>query len=240
MPTHNRIYIAPSHTKKIFGNMRRVGKGFSGRITPLFPTMVVENQAEMGEGSSMPTDPHHTPTIIQPSPQSQKKQKSRKPKRKDTQIPQSSGPTEHIADEVVHKERGDSLVRVATTASSLETEGNTLQSGEDRLKQKELMELCTNLQQRVLDLEKTKTTQAKEIVESSGDKESLGEDASKQGRINAIDADEDITLVNDQDDPDMFDVNTLTGSLSFKWVLGDLTVNIDAGMALMGDLYAEQ
>ncbi|GJT33291.1 hypothetical protein Tco_0923710, partial [Tanacetum coccineum] len=48
-------------------------------------------------------------------------------------------------------------------------------------------------------------------VESSEDKESLGEDASKQGRINAIDADEDITLVNDQDDADMFDVNTLTG-----------------------------
>ncbi|GJX33287.1 hypothetical protein Tco_0243142 [Tanacetum coccineum] len=48
-------------------------------------------------------------------------------------------------------------------------------------------------------------------VESSRDKESLGEDASKQGRINAIDADEDITLVNDQDDADMFDVNTLTG-----------------------------
>ncbi|GKD02329.1 hypothetical protein Tco_1177303, partial [Tanacetum coccineum] len=48
-------------------------------------------------------------------------------------------------------------------------------------------------------------------VESSRDKESLGEDASKQGRINAIDADEDITLVNNQDDADMFDVNTLTG-----------------------------
>ncbi|GKG18284.1 hypothetical protein Tco_0372582, partial [Tanacetum coccineum] len=32
-------------------------------------------------------------------------------------------------------------------------------------------------------------------VESSGDKEILGEDASKQGRINDIDADEDITLV---------------------------------------------
>ncbi|GJZ89473.1 putative ribonuclease H-like domain-containing protein [Tanacetum coccineum] len=87
MPTHNKIYIAPSHTKKIFGNMRRVKKDFSGRITPLFPTMVVQNQAEMGEGSSMPTDPHHTPTIIQPSPQHQKKQKPRKPKRKDTQIP---------------------------------------------------------------------------------------------------------------------------------------------------------
>ncbi|GJW30894.1 hypothetical protein Tco_0047769 [Tanacetum coccineum] len=49
-------------------------------------------------------------------------------------------------------------------------------------------------------------------VESSGDEEDLGEDASKQGRkINAIDADEDITLVNvkDDDDNEMFDVNVL-------------------------------
>ncbi|GJZ48531.1 hypothetical protein Tco_0602363 [Tanacetum coccineum] len=36
-------------------------------------------------------------------------------------------------------------------------------------------------------------------------------ESSSLGRINAIDADEDITLVNDQDDADMFDVNTLTG-----------------------------
>ncbi|GKB86335.1 putative ribonuclease H-like domain-containing protein [Tanacetum coccineum] len=123
-----------------------------------------------------------------------------RPKKKDTQIPQSSGPTEHAADEAVYKELDDSLVRVTTTASSLEAEqdsgggprcqetmgdtiaqtrfeneskfsndpllarGNTLQSGEDSLKLKELMELCTNLQTRVLDLEKTKTTQAEEIV----------------------------------------------------------------------------
>ncbi|GJR57058.1 hypothetical protein Tco_1499220 [Tanacetum coccineum] len=122
MSNHNRIYVTPSHTKKIFGNMRRVGKGFSGRETPLFPTMVVHNQEEMGEGSAIPTDPHHTPTFIQPSPQPQKKQKPRKPKRKDTQIPQSSGPTEHVADEAVYKELDDSLVRAATTASSLEAE----------------------------------------------------------------------------------------------------------------------
>ncbi|GJW57278.1 hypothetical protein Tco_0104009 [Tanacetum coccineum] len=47
---------------------------------------------------------------------------SRKPKRKDTQVPQPSGPTNIVADEVVHKELGDSLVRAATTASSLEAE----------------------------------------------------------------------------------------------------------------------
>ncbi|GJY14894.1 hypothetical protein Tco_0385316 [Tanacetum coccineum] len=42
--------------------------------------------------------------------------------------------------------------------------GNTLQSDEDSLKLNELMELCTNLQTRVLDLEKTKTTQQNEIA----------------------------------------------------------------------------
>ncbi|GKE41874.1 hypothetical protein Tco_1469158 [Tanacetum coccineum] len=67
MSNHKRIYVTPSHTKKIFGNIRRVGKGFSGRETPLFQTMMVQAQEEMGEGSANPTDPHHTPTIIQPS-----------------------------------------------------------------------------------------------------------------------------------------------------------------------------
>ncbi|GJV54493.1 hypothetical protein Tco_1450234 [Tanacetum coccineum] len=53
-------------------------------------------------------------------------------------------------------------------------------------------------------------------VEYSGDEDSLGEDASKQGRrISAIDAEEDITLVNVQYDAKMFDVNTLTGDEVF-------------------------
>ncbi|GKC47308.1 hypothetical protein Tco_1065030 [Tanacetum coccineum] len=234
--------------------------------------MVVHNQSQLGEGSAIPTDLHHTPTFIQPSTQPQKIQKPRKPKRKVTQVPQSSDPSENVTDKAVHKELGDSLVRVATTASSLEAEqdigninktqskatpnkssslettlgggprGNTLQSDEDRVKLDELMALCTTLQQRVLDLEKTKTTQHNEIaslkrrvkklekrnrsrthrlkrlykvgltarVESSSDKESLGEDASKQGRINAIDTDEEITLVSVQNvDEEMFDVNIL-------------------------------
>ncbi|GKE05327.1 putative ribonuclease H-like domain-containing protein, partial [Tanacetum coccineum] len=64
MSNNKRIYVTPSHTKKIFGNMRRVGKGFSGRETLLFPTMMVQAQEEMGKGSANPIDPHHTPTII--------------------------------------------------------------------------------------------------------------------------------------------------------------------------------
>nr|GEX69619.1 hypothetical protein [Tanacetum cinerariifolium] len=169
-------------------------------------------------------------------------------------------PIESVADEAVNEEMDDRLVRVATTASSLEAEHqdimrdavaqtrservskisndpllirvNTPQSGEDILKLNELMDLCTNLQNMVLALEATKTTQAQEIdslkrrvkklekkqrsrtyklkrlykvglstrVESSDD-EGLGEeDASKQGRIiDYLDADEYITLMNDQE-----------------------------------------
>ncbi|GKF33623.1 hypothetical protein Tco_0106823, partial [Tanacetum coccineum] len=49
-------------------------------------------------------------------------------------------------------------------------------------------------------------------VESSDNEESLGEDAFKQGRIDAIDTDEEITLVIVQNvDKEMFDVNVLDG-----------------------------
>ncbi|GJX35413.1 hypothetical protein Tco_0246970 [Tanacetum coccineum] len=85
--------------------------------------MVVQDQAEIGEGLANPTDPHHTPTIIQPSTsQPQKKQKPRKPKRKDTQIPQSSGPTNNVANEAVNEEMDDNLERAATIATSLDAD----------------------------------------------------------------------------------------------------------------------
>nr|GEU45293.1 retrovirus-related Pol polyprotein from transposon TNT 1-94 [Tanacetum cinerariifolium] len=44
---HTRIYAPPSHTKKIFRNIKRVGKGFSGRDRPLFLTMMVHAQEEL-------------------------------------------------------------------------------------------------------------------------------------------------------------------------------------------------
>ncbi|GKF16943.1 hypothetical protein Tco_0061861, partial [Tanacetum coccineum] len=160
----------------------------------------------MGKGSENPTDPHHSPTIIQPSTsQPQKKQKPKKPKRKDIEVPQPSGPTDNVADEAVYEEMDNSLERAATTSTSLDAE-----------------------QDRVIDLEKTKTSQAQEIISlkrrvkrlekknrskthglkrlykvgllariESFEDEGLGEeDASKQGRIDDIDANKDIYLVN--------------------------------------------
>ncbi|GJT09822.1 hypothetical protein Tco_0856864 [Tanacetum coccineum] len=91
--------------------------------------------------------------------------------------------------EVVHKELGDSLVRAATTTSSLEAE-----QGNGNI---------------------TKTRFKATPNESS----SLGTPSggAPRGGLNDIDADEEITLVSVQDDADkeMFDVDALNGEEVF-------------------------
>ncbi|GJZ38432.1 hypothetical protein Tco_0584995 [Tanacetum coccineum] len=67
MSKHKEIYDIPSHSKKVFANMKRQGNNFSSRITPLFPTMMVLAQEDMGKASAAPTDSHFTPIITQPS-----------------------------------------------------------------------------------------------------------------------------------------------------------------------------
>ncbi|GKD01777.1 hypothetical protein Tco_1172051, partial [Tanacetum coccineum] len=225
--------------------MRRQGKDFSGIVTPLFSSMLVQ-QADMGEGSGQPTNPQHTSTSDQPSneepitiPSSSQPKKTYRPRKakRAIEISQSSRLIPLVTNESVTKERECIIERVATTASSLEAEQdkgninrtqsiatlnepspqgtgsgsgprvNTLGSREDRLKLKELMDLCTKLSDIVLDLEITKTTQAKEIASlkkrvkklerkrksktlginlfkiGTSTRRSLGEkDASKQGR----------------------------------------------------------
>ncbi|GKC79830.1 hypothetical protein Tco_1130604 [Tanacetum coccineum] len=92
-------------------------------------------------------------------------------------------------------------------------------SGEDRLKLNELMELCTNLSQKVLDLENTKTSQAAEItklkervkkIERRNKSRTLRLKRLRK-KINDLDADADakVTLVDEaqerNDDNLMFD-----------------------------------
>ncbi|GJZ11159.1 hypothetical protein Tco_0545918 [Tanacetum coccineum] len=123
--------------------------------------------------------------IDQPSSSSQpkKKQPSKKAQRQEAEVPQ---------DEAEHEE-------------SVPTPSNDPQpSGKDSMQLTDLIVLCTKLQTQVLDLQKAKDAQAKEIaalrVESSKDQESLGapEDASKQGRSSEdIDADVDVSLVDE-------------------------------------------
>nr|GEW42733.1 uncharacterized mitochondrial protein AtMg00810-like [Tanacetum cinerariifolium] len=60
----NMIFVTPSLTKKVIVNMKREGKSFSMIITPLFETMMVQALEEVGEGSEVPTDTHHTPLLL--------------------------------------------------------------------------------------------------------------------------------------------------------------------------------
>ncbi|GJS48391.1 hypothetical protein Tco_0598512, partial [Tanacetum coccineum] len=118
---HKEIYVTPSYTKKVFANMKREGKGFSRRVTPLFQTMMVQAPEELGE-------------------------------RKYTKVPQPIGSIEPITDEAAN----EGHVPIHSN--------DPLLSGKDRLKLNELMELCTNLSQKILNLVNTKTSQAVEIA----------------------------------------------------------------------------
>ncbi|GJW51723.1 hypothetical protein Tco_0093074 [Tanacetum coccineum] len=63
----NDTYETPSHTKKVFSNMARQSKSFSGKVTPLFESMLVQNQAPEGESSVTPPEPQPTPSTSQPN-----------------------------------------------------------------------------------------------------------------------------------------------------------------------------
>ncbi|GJU06679.1 hypothetical protein Tco_1123109 [Tanacetum coccineum] len=114
------------HHKEILAKHVRQGKDFS-RGKPLILPWWFKLKRTWVNSSAMPTDPHHTPIITQPSSsQPQRKQKSRRSKRKENGVPQPSDPT-NVADETVNKEPSMQL--------------------------NELMDFYTKLQQRVLDLE---------------------------------------------------------------------------------------
>ncbi|GJT50129.1 hypothetical protein Tco_0976286 [Tanacetum coccineum] len=198
--------------------------------------MVVQHQEEMGEGLANPTDPHYTPTIIQPSiSQPQKKQKPRRPKRKDTEIPQSSGPIDNVADEAVNEEMDNCLKRAATTATSLDAKqdrGN-INKTQSKATPNEPSSLGTSsgggpkpqetigdtiVQTRSENISKHSNDplliREHKDYSSSGDYKFKTEDASKQGRkIDDIDKDAEITLIDETQgrygDDLMFDIGVL-------------------------------
>ncbi|GJX70965.1 putative ribonuclease H-like domain-containing protein [Tanacetum coccineum] len=177
-----------------------------------------------------------------------------------TEISQSSGPIPLVADETVIKEWEDRMERAVTTASSLEGEQdsdtilggaeaqirfeaaskqsndppisrvNTLGSGEDSMKLKELMELYTKLSDRVLALENTNNSQAAEIATLKERVKKLEKKRRsitykprilyKGRKIADLDADTKVTLIDEtqgRDDEDlMFDTGVLNGDEVFQ------------------------
>ncbi|GKB73746.1 hypothetical protein Tco_0935158 [Tanacetum coccineum] len=179
--------------------MRRQADGFSGRVTPLFDTIMVQASEEVGEDSGHPTDSNHIPIDTQPSTSKpQKKQKPRRKQRQDSEVP---SPTNEIP----------------VKESVLTPSNDPLPSGEDSFQLNELMKRVKNLERRrrsrLAGLRRLRKVGASRRVESSEDKDSLGDqdDPSKQGRsIEDLDADAEITLLNEtQDDNLMFDAGVL-------------------------------
>ncbi|GJU56124.1 hypothetical protein Tco_1229838 [Tanacetum coccineum] len=185
MSKHKEIYATPSHTKKVFANMKRERKDFSGRDTPLFPTMMVQAQQEEGE-------------------------------RKGTKIPSSSG--DPIADEAANEEH------IPTPSY------DPPQSGEDRLQLNELMEICTNLQKKVLDLETSKVAQAQDISSLKQRVKKLKKKKKsrpyglrrlyKGRKIADLDTDAEVILIDEtqgrNDEDFMFDTGVLNGDEVFE------------------------
>ncbi|GKB11823.1 hypothetical protein Tco_0845746 [Tanacetum coccineum] len=67
---HTRVYYVPSLTMKVFSNMKRITKGFSGQEVALFPHMLVV-PTPSASPSNIIASPESTPTQpspIQPSP----------------------------------------------------------------------------------------------------------------------------------------------------------------------------
>ncbi|GKA02222.1 hypothetical protein Tco_0674887 [Tanacetum coccineum] len=195
---HKRTYIAPNLTQKLYGNMRRIYKGYNGVDIPLFPTMLVQGLIFQGEGSTVPVESHHTLTSA-PST---------------SQLPTSppSMQTTHIAEEAATMPHDSPLPRV-----------HSLRSNEGSMTLHEFTVLCTILSKKVESLEsdlkhtkltydaaytklimkvkklenRIKSSKARRRVKLiiSEDKGDL-EDPSKQGRkIAQLDEDKGITLV---------------------------------------------
>ncbi|GKD69777.1 hypothetical protein Tco_1323867 [Tanacetum coccineum] len=88
---HKRTYPTPTLTQKLFSNMKRASKGYSGVNTPLFQTMLVQDQALQGEGPTIPVESHPTPT----SPPSTSQQPSSPPSMQTTHVAEEAAPMPH-------------------------------------------------------------------------------------------------------------------------------------------------
>ncbi|GKD01237.1 hypothetical protein Tco_1171511, partial [Tanacetum coccineum] len=209
MSRHKGIYVIPSHTKKVFANMKRPENGFSGKVTPLFETMMVQATEDMGEDSAAPTDSHSTPIHTQPYLSKPQKKKSRRKQKKD------SGPTETIPDEAINEEHvatpscgpPQSVLALETTKSNQALEIESLK--------RRVKSLEKRRESRTPGFKRLRKVGSASRVESYNDV-CLGaqEDASKHGRkITDLNVDAEVTLVDEtqemNDDILMFDTGVL-------------------------------
>nr|GFA78569.1 hypothetical protein [Tanacetum cinerariifolium] len=212
-----RKYVAPSHTKKIFRNIRSVGKGFSRRITPLFPTMMV--QSHMGEDEAVYKDLDDSlvraATIASSLEAEQDYDNINKTQSKAIPNDSRSQGTDSGGGPRCQEAMGDAIAH--TRSERVSKLSNDLLLAREKIKTTQALEI-DSLKRRVKKLKKKQRSRTHKLkrlykvgltarVESFDDNEDLGKDASKQERTSDIDADEGITQVSTHDDAKMFDAD---------------------------------
>ncbi|GKD50293.1 hypothetical protein Tco_1279269, partial [Tanacetum coccineum] len=192
-------------SKYIFDAMvkRLDGGDFSGRITPLFATMMVQPTQDEGVDSRIPADSLQTPITTQPSSSRSQKKQSRRKQRKDTEVTQE-------------ETQQDDSVPTPSNDPPLSEKAKDAQSKEIADLKKRVQKLEWKKKSRTTGLKRLRKVGMSRRVESYEDKDSLGdhEDASNQGRsIEDTDKDADVSLVDDtqgrSDNEEMFDINDL-------------------------------
>ncbi|GJZ29455.1 hypothetical protein Tco_0574102 [Tanacetum coccineum] len=171
----NDEYDTPSHTKKVFANMKRQGKDFLGTVTPLFATMLIQSQAVEGEDETVHEERGYnmeratTTTISLDAKQgsgniirTQSMETLNEPIPLGTGSGSGSRRYDTILGDRHAQTRFERLSKQSNDPPLIRV--NTLGSGEDNMKLNELMEIYTKLFERVIALENIKTAQDLEIT----------------------------------------------------------------------------
>ncbi|GJU90168.1 putative ribonuclease H-like domain-containing protein [Tanacetum coccineum] len=150
----NDVYITPAHTLKVFSNISRKGVKFSGKVTPLFDSMLVPHQAPEGEGSEQSTEPQPTPSPTQPSTRDQP------PVTDSTSVYD----TTQDSRDSLEGTNGSEEDQVQPSHDNNHLGGPTSDRVKGGMTLEELFVLCTNLSNKVLALEASKDAQAAQII----------------------------------------------------------------------------
>ncbi|GKA42074.1 hypothetical protein Tco_0734734 [Tanacetum coccineum] len=107
-------------TSKVFSFMVKKGKHFSGKVTPLFASMLVQSTEDEGATSERPSEPQPTPSPPHPSEANVEPQSDPSPR---------PSPTPHIPDSILEVSGGNQGGQSSSDRSLSGTEGGmTLQS----------------------------------------------------------------------------------------------------------------
>ncbi|GJY31948.1 hypothetical protein Tco_0415443 [Tanacetum coccineum] len=189
MTKHKEIYVTPSHTKNVFANMKRGGKGFSRRVTPLFQTMMVQAPKELEPITDEVANTEHVPI-------------------------HSNDPLFSDKDRLQLKELLELCTKFSKRVLDLENT-KTFQAVEITKLKERVKKLERKNKSRTSGLKRLrKVGRSAQVVSSEDEGLDAQEDASKQGRkITDLDANVEVTLVDEahgrNDDYLMFDTGVL-------------------------------